>query len=988
MKTTLRLSILFVLVLVQALAPASAGAKAETAAAPSMPPALYSAFLDATAKGAPVAHAQDGGLAWDTPDLKTKGSAAGLSVAPQSGNAWTWNLQLDGFGRQGQVASLSALKVTQAGGRMELSYTTLSEWYRETGIGLEQGFTINQKPAGNGELMLHMQLDTSLSGAVSADNRSVIFASRDGQRLHYSDLYAYDANGQELGATLAYDPRQIILQIDDRGATYPLTVDPLIYLEAERVGMDSVTGDDFGVSVAVSGSTAVIGAQFHKVGSNTHQGVAYVFARSGMTWGQQAELSASDGAANDHFGYYVAISGDTAVIGAPDRNSSRGEAYVFVKPAGGWASGHETAKLTASDGAAGDDFGYSVAISGDSAIIGAKGHNSNQGEAYVFVKPAGGWASGTETARLTASDGGADDGLGISVAISGNTAVVGADGHNLGQGEAYVFLKPAGGWATGHETAKLTASDGVSSDGFGQSVAISGNTVVVGAYAYNSNQGKAYVFVKPAGGWVTGTERAKLTASDGASDNYFGASVAISGDTAVVGAFAYSFDEGNAYVFVKPAGGWASGTENYQLSASDGVGNDYFGYSVAISAEAAVVGAFNHNSQKGAAYMYFPYRSDQDLGVGAMASPATATPGQVVTFTASVTNYGPATAPAVLLSAPLPAGFTFVKSIASRGSYDPSTGSWSAGALAFGITATLDIQATVKAGTGGTNPAFTPRLLGSDINNTNNTASAVMHIPLLSFSPSALTFANQLIQTASPAQGVTITNLRSGSVKFGTLALPAGFGFSSNTCSGATVAASGHCIVKVQLKPVSAVAYSGNLTIPTTSPASSSSLPVSGHGLAGTQLLTNASFETCSGTPPVPTGWAKGGTWVTGDGCDTSQKHTGSRSFKLTGTNVIKSLTFTKTKSGVAGDDFLFSVWRKAASVPAGATLDAHIRVYSGTILKATKTVTLPVGTYGFTQSSLPFTMTSAYTKLVVTLEYKGATGTLWFDDASLVWAP
>jgi MYXO-CTERM domain-containing protein len=287
---------------------------------------------------------------------------------------------------------------------------------------------------------------------------------------------------------------------------------------------------------------------------------------------EQAKLTASDGAAGDGFGVSVAVSGDTVVVGAVlddiNANADQGSAYVFVKPVGGWATTSTfNAKLTASDGAAGDLFGISVGVSGDTVVVGAFLHdigaNLNQGSAYVFVKPGGGWAGAlTETAKLTASDGAGGDRFGGSVAVSGDTVVVGAllddIGANTNQGSAYVFVKPGGGWAGAlTETAKLTASDGAAGDRFGGSVAVSGDTVVVGALlddiGANSDQGSAYVFVKPGGGWTTtSTFNAKLTASDGAASDNFGFSVAVSGDTVVVGAFADDIganaDQGSAYV--------------------------------------------------------------------------------------------------------------------------------------------------------------------------------------------------------------------------------------------------------------------------------------------------------------------------------------------------------------------------------------------------------------------------------------------------------
>ena len=188
-------------------------------------------------------------------------------------------------------------------------------------------------------------------------------------------------------------------------------------------------------------------------------------------------------------------------------------------------SATETAKLTASDGAADDSFGTSVAVSGDTVVVGApldSGASAGQGSAYVFVEPGGGWVSATETAKLTASDASVDDAFGHSVAVSGDTVVVGAwfdnVGPNANQGSAYVFVEPGGGWVSATETAKLTASDGAGNDRLGQSVAASGDTAAVGAYFDNigtsADQGSAYVFVEPGGGWVSATETAKLTASD------------------------------------------------------------------------------------------------------------------------------------------------------------------------------------------------------------------------------------------------------------------------------------------------------------------------------------------------------------------------------------------------------------------------------------------------------------------------------------------
>jgi hypothetical protein len=320
---------------------------------------------------------------------------------------------------------------------------------------------------------------------------------------------------------------------------------------------------------------------------------------------QNFTLTASDGVNDDNFGGSVAIDGNTVVVGAPF-TSGGGEAYVFVKPGSSWKNMTQTAVLTASDGAEGNDFGTAVAISGNTVVVGARtatvNGNQVQGEAYVFVKPSKGWKNITETAILLASDGGPDCAFGSGVGVSGSTVVVGAygGGDNGGPGSAYIFVKPKEGWVNTTETAELTSSDGADNDEFGFSVSISGGTAIVSAINQGSSIGSAYVFVEHPTGWVNMTETAKLTASDGIKGGYFGWSVAINGSTAVVGA---PYDgRGAAYVFVEPANGWSDMTETAKLTAPAGT---EIGMSVAISAEAVVAGApFTNPVHQGAAYIF------------------------------------------------------------------------------------------------------------------------------------------------------------------------------------------------------------------------------------------------------------------------------------------------------------------------------------------------------------------------------------------------
>eukprot|EP00729_Bicosta_minor_P004642 gene4642-7883_t len=393
---------------------------------------------------------------------------------------------------------------------------------------------------------------------------------------------------------------------------------------ATLVASDAAGYDYFGYSVAISGSTAVVGAYADDDGGS-RSGSAYVFRSSdgGATWTEVAKLVASDAKQSANFGYAVAISGSTAVVGAHnaggDGGSRSGSAYVFQTSDGG-ATWTEVAKLVASDAAENDFFGRSVAISGSTVVVGASQgfsagfFGSDSRSAYVFQTSDGG-ATWTEVAKLVGSDA-ADwrDYFGRSVAISGSTAVVGAfgdDGSGPDSGSAYVFQTSDGG-ATWTEVAKLVASDAAEYDYVGYSVAISGSTAVVGAFGDDGSgpdSGSAYVFQASDGG-ATWTEVAKLVASDAAEYDYFGRSVAISGSTAVVGAYEDNdggTNSGSAYVFQTSDGG-ATWTEVAKLVASDAASFDYFGYSVAISGNTAVVGAYgvygNDASHRGSAYMF------------------------------------------------------------------------------------------------------------------------------------------------------------------------------------------------------------------------------------------------------------------------------------------------------------------------------------------------------------------------------------------------
>ena len=421
---------------------------------------------------------------------------------------------------------------------------------------------------------------------------------------------------------------------------------------------DGESGDNFGESVGVSGSGAIVGAP--RVDDNGEvSGAAYIFEKdSSGTWTQTVKLTPNDGESGDFFGESVSISGDRAIVGSElddDEGPSTGAAYIFERGSDGtWA---QAQKLTAGDDAESDDqFGESVSISGDRAIVGV----NNADSAYVYKRDSEGiWtleekltpetaasdyfgdavavsgdsvvlissltaasiyeisseeepvARVSETVtlpgsgKLTASDGETGDLFGVSVSVSGARAIVGASVNSVvsrKSGSVYVFEKGSGGaWSQ----TKLTASDIAFNDAFGRSVSVSGARAIAGAQGANDDKGAAYVFERSSGG--TWSQVSKLTASDGAASDAFGHSVAVSGSRAIVGAPRDDdggSSSGTAYVFERNSGGtWAQ----TKLTASDAAADDLFGVSVSVSGARAIVGAIrddDNGSNSGAAYVF------------------------------------------------------------------------------------------------------------------------------------------------------------------------------------------------------------------------------------------------------------------------------------------------------------------------------------------------------------------------------------------------
>jgi hypothetical protein len=324
-----------------------------------------------------------------------------------------------------------------------------------------------------------------------------------------------------------------------QGAAYLFANSNLTWSEGQKLtASDGLPGDEFGYRVVLTDNTILVGAFTATVGGVVSQGAAYVFTQSNGTWSESQKLIASDGGLFDNFGASVALDGSTLVVGANGAtvggNPAQGAVYVFTESNGTWT---QTQKLTANDGAAYDNFALSVALKGSTILVGspraAIGGNAGQGAIYVFTESNGTWS---QTQKLTASDGATNDSFGESLALEGSTALIGAynatiNGHTW-QGAAYIFTESNGNWSEGQ---KLTASDGTAGANFGNAVALNGSTALIGADASkvgnNTYQGKAYLFTESGGNW---SQSNTFIASDGAVDDYFGAALAWDGVTALI----------------------------------------------------------------------------------------------------------------------------------------------------------------------------------------------------------------------------------------------------------------------------------------------------------------------------------------------------------------------------------------------------------------------------------------------------------------------
>ncbi|QJE94659.1 FG-GAP repeat protein [Luteolibacter luteus] len=559
----------------------------------------------ATAVHAPQRQA-DGDLVARNPgqQWETEFDGKGFTVTPDH-RGWSWGLDLTAYGDRSLGAGMS---LRHEGGKVTCQRDeNLTEWFINDSRGLEQGWDIQRRPGRSDHaapLLLHLSVRGDVKPQVSASGDSVSFHQEDGaSALSYGGLKAWDADGKTLPVRFEQAVGDgLRISVDDLAARYPITIDP-VAMQTYLAPSNGDQSDDFSHAVAISGDTVVMGAPGEDsaaTGVNgdeasnaaTDSGAAYIFVRNGSAWTQQAYLKASNTGAGDSFGCAVAISGDTVAIAARSEDSE-------------------------ATGVNGDQSGNAAA---------------NSGAVYVFTRSGTTW---TQQAYLKGANTGADDNFGASVGIVNDTVVVGAseedsnatgvngnatDESAPGSGAVYVFTRSGTTWT---QQAYLKASNPGPGDKFGNAVAMSGETLVIGAVGEGSNatgvngnqadnnaggSGAAYVFTRNGTTW---SQQAYLKASNTQFGDAFGYAVTISGDLVVVGApyedsSSRTINSGQnnndveaagaAYVFTRSGTTWSQ--EAYLKALNTGgwdpsnVTYDQFGCAVALSGDTLVVGAF------------------------------------------------------------------------------------------------------------------------------------------------------------------------------------------------------------------------------------------------------------------------------------------------------------------------------------------------------------------------------------------------------------
>ena len=726
--------------------------------------------------------------------------ASGVTLRPDSQHyseapAWEVGLNLTAFGTKSDLASVREVDPVVSGNRAEYHRATsggrpaLTEWYLNGPFGLEQGFTIAEAPGPPSQrdgVVLHFEVDGGLTPQPSPDGQRILFADLSGSpRLRYDSLYAYDAQTSALAAEIAFAGERLEIRVDDRHARYPVTIDPLFRVVNKITAPDAQPGDTFGWSVGISGDHAIIGAPFEDGGVGDplrFPGAAYIFRRTASNvWDGGTKITAFDAQEGDIFGRSVGISGDYAIVGAPwedgtptNLHASGGAAYIYRRiGTNAWDAG---TKITAPDAEQGDEFGGSVGISGDHAIVGAEFEDFGErfpslpeaGAAYIFHRiGTNAWDAGT---KIVAPDVQAGRRFAVSVGISGDYAIAG----QLNRDGAYILHRI--GTNTWDSGVKLIAPDAQPiRDLFGASVGISGDYAMSGHDTKTGVKGtRSLAPGRPTSSSaqhrMPGTVEQRSPRPTRRSTISLACRWGSAGTTpswvhrsTTGGSGAPQNSSGAAYIFRRTGpNAWDAGTK---ITAPDAQAGDSLGLSVGIGEDYAIVGAYLEDGgagdpliNSGAAYIYGPDQSD--VTIDKLFSPNPAMAGGQTTVTLTAMNGGPSDAENVDVTDVLPAGLTF------DSSSDCTVAGWTVscdfGTVAMASTATMSFVADIDPGaTDNITNVAAAGTTTPESDNTNNSATEVLEVDTLTDVTVAKSFSPNPVTTGLPAT-VTLTAMNAG----------------------------------------------------------------------------------------------------------------------------------------------------------------------------------------------------------------------------------
>jgi hypothetical protein len=548
--------------------------------------------------------------------LRTRFSRRGVIIA--SGTAQL-GMALSAYGHGSTLRSVGPAVPRASANRVRYAHGALTEWYANGPLGMEQGFDLTARPGGAAAGPLTLSLALSGEFAARLRDGSVLFTGA-GAALRYGGLVATDAHGHVLRSWLELVQGHVLIRVADRGAAYPLRIDPMIQQGKKLTGAGATGTGRFGYSVALSadGDTALIGARYGILGGETGigAGAAWVFTRSGGTWAQQGPKLVGTGHLGEgefahvgegEFGTSVALSGDgdTALIGGPADDEDVGAAWVFTRSGSTWSQQGE--KLTGTGETGGGRFGTSVTLSadGDTALIGGTRDNGFVGAAWAFTRSGSTWFEQGEKLTGTGEAGQGEFGSSVALSADGGTALIGGWGDNGNEGAAWVFTRSGSTWAQQGE--KLAGAGGVGGEvEFGASLALSGDgdTAVIGGPADDEDVGAAWVFTRSASAWAQ--QGPKLTGAGETGEGRFGVSVALSadGNTGLVGGPHDNSDVGAAWAFTRSDSTWSQQGGKLVGSGENGAGD--FGSSVALSAsgDTALIGVPEDDAASGGTWAF------------------------------------------------------------------------------------------------------------------------------------------------------------------------------------------------------------------------------------------------------------------------------------------------------------------------------------------------------------------------------------------------